>query len=1396
MSPTSPPPRIPRPSGVPASSEAALALAAEPPEGWRGWPAGVLVPSVRVALLRAEIAHRPEALADEERTQTLYQAVRAIRATDAPAGLPALVRLLAGGADPVLEAEALRLVREGVRTAALRPAPAREVLAGLLESPADTVVRDALTELAEPWARVDPLPADRPARLVRPGTAGPALTVLAAHGHAGPLRRAAGDPEAEPGTRRRALALLGGLAHRDDVPALLALAGRDPLLLAGPALDCLRAMHRRGHFATDADVPAVLALALADHTVPARTVATVLFTSRHALLDLLADAPPDDPHRRRRLDLLVALDGQGTGGLPVAARIARALPAATDPAPSLRALRTLADPATEDAVLAALPTAPAAALDALEAVGGERTVRVLAAALGLAPALGPDPEAEEAEEGVARALRGFQGRALELLWLLAGDAGTRHRILDRIDTGRLPHRILADLGGPDEREAVLLAAHLDPADPVDALCRLAAHGGPGVLPVLSDLLLRIAGELAAAWDGAGAEPVPDGEPAVPAAVVDAVRSLGERLRGRGRIRPVHLLDAPVTGAGAALLTGMVLDLLDRPDLATGERRVLLRLLLDLPDAPHRRIAARVHRLLRHPDRHVRKQAVALLARGPEGDEGVGAVSASLLALTGPDRDPQTVRQTLDALGGARARWAAEAVASCLDHPVMNVRKTAARALATAGTAAAVPPLLHHLGRTDNPGLRGLLLDALGAILGDTRTAAVTAAAERAADARVRARLSAATAPDPAPDADGADLRHLAERGWDPERALRLAARAAAPGTATVGWAPVLRPYLSDWLLLAAGPAPARRTVLAALPTAVCPGPWQPHERGTLARHAGVLLDGLAEAGPEERDGLLALLEAAAPHLAPEAAAKAVAAVRALPPRRPGRRSALPLLRLAGAVVVRADLDRELAATDLADDPPTARARLLRETFGLGRPAAEHPPWYGELAAAVREPADLAALRARGVAAGSRALLTALAAVQADAPPAVRAALVDWMTELQPLGAPEWTLGEPPAPRPGHRAGAPRSAALRAATLALLASDDAGRRNAAARTLLGWPEPDTRAALLDAYLRGRVELPDTAGLQEDAARLLAAADPAALLADAAGAVRAAGLAARFDPGPLVPLAPLLLALWEHGPREARPQAFTALCRTPADALAALLEPRLAAGATGLLAPLAGRPLLRTPLLDRLARRHPEAGLLLVDGPLRDPGTAGRDAAALRALRERAPAAGPSAAPAAEDPAVLLRSPDPRRVRRGLARLVEDTAPGTDGLAGLLEGLLSHRDTGVRLHAHRASRALLDRDAHLRLTERLLGDPNPDVVRGAVRTLAGARRASAAPALVALLGHGREPVRRSAGEALLRLGPAAVPALRRAASRARPDRRPVYEELLAGIGDDGTDGTAPE
>ncbi|MEV0414240.1 HEAT repeat domain-containing protein [Streptomyces sp. NPDC050448] len=1427
------------------------------------WRTAELPARVQIAWLRAELLNEPTVIRKEPPGELLYQAVREMTVTCAHRPGP-LVNELVGSGDPVLQAAALQLARQGLHAGLLAPALVREYAISLLGVDSADVVAAALGELTEPWAALDSLPPGRlspflaaDSVITRPEVADAAIAAAAHHGHRALLRQVIDDEDLPPGLRRRGMELLGDLADRGDIGALLAIAARDPLLFGGPAVTCLRGLHRRGHFPDGPHVPSVIGLALADHSIPPHEVATILFTCRQVMFRVLVDAAADDPSWPRRLTLLVALAGQGAGELPIGDAITRVLPSAPVPELFLDAIRAVRHADAEDAVIALLPSAPAAALDALEAIGGHRTVTALREGLGLATA--------ETVGVIAPHLRAVRNRALETLWHLTRDPSQRRAILVRLDPADLPTRIATDLGGPDEQELALLSSHLDPDEPVAALCRLAAHGGAGTLPVIADLLLRIVAGLAASWEPSGAAPrresgQPAGEPVVPQEILDAVHGLGRRLHERGRIRPACMLDAATAReAGHALVATMGLDLLDRPGLSSGEQAILLELLLR---APYARTRARVHRLLRHRDRHVRKHVIALLARDATGDDAE-ALSATLIALTAA-QDIQTVRQALLALGHARARWASTAIAACLGHPNMNIKKTAAGVLVRAGTPMAVPALLFWLGRHDNPGLRGSLIEALRAILGDAYLATVLAAAEQSEDGRARELLLAGldrtlsarsvlalddqasrvaptllalvatgrvglasgtveelstamakhgitppAAPRSAADT-GADLdvRSLMAEGWNPSVALRIAARHEQPHPTQLR---VLRPMLPDWLRLA-GSEPAVRSRVLRLTLRLCPAPWTTGELTAFARFTRVLLDGLAEASAGDRHDLITVLEAVAPTL-PEALKPAVAdAVRALPSA-PGSRSVLTLLRGLGAVLVRADLEQALASARLGANPWQAETAVLRDAFAAPQsPAATSPAeaeeWRAALDAAVRTPGALEQIRRLrrlrrqhdGIP-GSRDRLSALIDVYPSAGPETRAALIDWMTDIQPLDAPPWTIAETthaPAPRPRtvhlDDLDQPRSTALRERLLAMLQGSAPDHRHTAALALLEWPEPEARLPVLRAFLQGRIDVP----VGVDLARTLNTIGETELRADGILHDRVALAASRLDPWDLEPLVPLLLEWWEHDPPSSSSAAGRALRRVPADVLAERLGGRLDAGAWGFLDLLCGRSLLRTPVLTRTCRRLRAEGrddladrLLLVEGPLRRPDAVRQDAAALAELRDRAPAASSGAAqpPSQQKLLDLARAGDLVQIRQALARLAEGhSGPEPDQdprLRDLIGGLLHHPQPKVRLHAHRTSRAMLDWQTYLHHTSILLDDPRPDLVRTAIRILCHANWAPAIPALTGMLEHSHPVVRKAAAKGLIEMGTPAIPALRHAAVHVRPDRRSLYTVVLEQI-----------
>ncbi|WP_437594228.1 HEAT repeat domain-containing protein [Sorangium sp. So ce1000] len=1406
------------PRTLDGTAETALLLAGLYRELWPSlqehrlppWREASLPAAARVAWLRTEILTRPQVLRGEPAGELLYQALHALDPAEIPAP-EALLPELAARRDPVLAAAALDLTRRCLHAALLAPEQARAALAALLDAPAPAIVAAALRELAEPWAVLAgaPLPGARLEQLLRgaPEVAAAALETAARHGEGGLLRAVVRREDAPPRLRQQALALLGEHATREDVGAILEAAADDPLLLGSSAIACLRAMHRRGHFPAPEHAAALLDLALADRTIAADDVAAIAFTCRRALLEALAGAPAGDASWPRRAEILVAMAQQGAADLPLGDTLAEKLRDAPSPAPLLRALGALRHAAAEDEVLAALPRAPAAALDALAAIGGPRTADALRAALGLAGA--------GAGAAIAPHLRGERGRAVALLWHLTEDPADRRALVARLNPRDLPAEIAADLGGAEPAELAVLQRAVKRCTPADALKALARAGDAGALPAIADLLLRIAADHAAAWAPGGPPEPPDpdapdvdrgparpAEPEIPADVAEAIRGLGRRLHQRRKIRPACLLDAASEGeAGDALLASIALDLLDRPGVSAGERALLVDLLRSargrlLRSASGQAARSRVPRLLRHRDPRVRKRVIALLAEG-----GAEALSASLTLLTGAG-DVQTARQALRALGGMEARWACPAIAACLDHPNMGIKKTAAEALARAGGPEAVPRLVFWLGRHDNPGLRAAIEAALRAIVGPACEATILAAAGAVEDERARDRLldalshklstrairsgirqgstaaarllervfageialASGTADELAVEleAHGLPARErgrqgaapppltaealaadalaaaLARDGWDEATARRLLERQAA---LTQRWLAGLRKLAPEWLRLAAA-EPALRDAALRLIVRASTAPWPPAEARLYARQIAVLLDGLAAAAADLRDALLPLIEEAAPEL-PRAEALGVAArVRGLAPAPGARRSPLEALRRCGAILDRADVDQALAMARVAADPWTAEPAILREAFGATAEAGKAADPEG--AAAFRAALRAAALSPEALAAlraaprGGLGSRAQLAALIEAFPAAAEAARPALLDWMESLQP----IGAPPW------------------ILAEQAASPSGDARVPRPSDLDQP----RSAALRERLLSMLAAPAPALRREAAAALLSWPD-----ADARAAVLRAYLRGDVDGADRLGLSCLSPSLLDLGEDELRGDPADEARRERAARLAALLEPAAAERLFPLLLSWweAGAPATRAAAAQAIRRVAPDAraerlvdrlrqgawgclDLVAGEGLLRTPEievvverlrAEGRADLAERFSLDDGPLLPPGGGRAAEDARALdaLRAPPEPR-----APAASDRGPARQELVRLAR-------TGDAEQSRRALSALAGApDAELAaLLVELLGDRRPRVRLHAHRLLRDAvDRAAYLRATCALLSDPLPDVVRSA------------------------------------------------
>lgn len=1392
-----------------AQSVVELAPWGAPLPDWRAWS---LAPALALPWLAASLAVAPRpAVAAEGPSERLLHALAGLKGSRCldPIGL---VDGLLALADERFAGPALRLLHEAAKALALPPSEVEARLKILVESGS----LEALTALGSPWARPVTLPRQAVIEaLADPTRAAAALNLLAGRGEGDLLRAVAlGDL---PGPRVAALAALGD--HADPTVAL-AVAQSDPLAF-GPALrQALVAAHRRGRFVQAADVPRLITLFLAHRAWPAAELAELCHPVRDALVEAIGRLDAADHAWPRLLPVLVASESPAARGV-VRTLLGRRPPQATERA-ALEAIAAAADAEAEGLVLEAFARHPPEALAALRVIGGVATFRSLRGFLGIEPA-----------GDVAPWLLAYLEAAVTLLWQLCPPRSAgREELLGRLNPGELPRLIAADVAA--ERSGAARRLALNAAlyqSPDQALIRLCALGEEGTWDTLSGLLRRTVVGL---HDGSVAGDAPlgtehtRGRPRIPEAVSEALLGHGRLLAERGRIRPTCLVRGGEPGQ--AFFAEIALDLALWGGLEAPMQHCLL-VALEAVRAPG--LVRRVHPLLRHKDPEVRAAAVRILvaqdAEDPRSDrrESPRALSFSITRLLRED-DPITLRPALEAVARFGLRGATPLVAACLEHPNMNIKKSAAEALARLDAAAVVDRLVFWLGRHDNPGFRGLLnlaydaarvgptplVVALAHAAGDTSDTAQSAWTVelllQALDGRLTAthlrrllvgrhpasetllaavaagrltlqegdlsilrvelrryRLPAADRLPPPPSTRPGPIEALERRGFDPQ-----VARAALQDAASIPFLRgLVRRHPREWLaLLPELEGPERRRLAPAL------ADLDDLDAARLA--LGALLALLAEIAPpgpgggseishdsKGIEGLVTLLVRVGAERPGPLAGRIIDALRALPPTPAGDGlMRWQALGRLGAVPLRSDLEAALADCARTHDPRGHSLALLCLALQVQSPAPRPP---AALLEAVQrpDPTPLAALAAVPVRdPGAR-----LAAIIAAWPHAIEGRQSELLTmalALQPLGTARWIKGLPgPPPRVKVQ---PEGAARRDGLLAGLADADPAKRREAAVALLDWPDvPEAHLTVLEAWLAGQVDVP--ADRQWALAELLVGRPDLMAGPRAVEIVEWLPLARRRL------LLDRLWSQWTQGvPRAAdRLRGLGAAFLLP-DVAAAVAEGHLTAADL-----LSQGPLPRGPLLDRVvvALRAERAG---ERAPLADdllhrarPGPLGTP--------EPPETPVPTAEPARDRDALVAaaRGTDAAGARAALEALVQ--TPDTH-LVDLLIELTTHRDLGRRILALRHLKRVADRATYLDAAVPFLDDPRPDVQRSVIRTLAHARHLGALKAIAELVDHRQRVVHDAAAEAIELYGHDALPVLKQLLRRARPDRRHTWLTLI--------------
>ncbi len=494
----------------------------------------------------------------------------------------------------------------------------------------------------------------------------PAVHLAGVRGEPSWLRRVVDDDGASSAARCAAMVALGSIGRRDRRGAHHGRVVDRSGALAASAVEALLALKRArrlAHRGRGGERAFAVPGELRGLVGPGREITS----SRADALLPAVDAALDGGASRPRLVAL--LEGWATrrtlSRLLALAADRRDLEAAYF---AILALGRLEEPGAEAVILDRLDDVTDAGVVALARLGGRATAEHVRAALagGAPPAwlsaglsllyrLDPSPEVLALLEA-----RGLLASAWLSAWpAYAGLAETE--VLARI----------ADTPGHPVRAAAIAA--------------LGRTGGPLAIDALARRLT-------------------DADDVVRDEARTALRQLGARLAALGV--PLACLEHGASPEAAVVAEAAVRRLRARGVLE--DAAVLLLDALAGHDHPHLVRVARPY--LRHASPEVRKRAVACLA-------AAGPSCASWILPSLRDEDPRVGRQALLALGSTGARGLAEPVARWLDSSNMNLKKTAAEALARAGDVTVAPRLVRWLGHHDNPGFRALLTSALRAVAG-------------------------------------------------------------------------------------------------------------------------------------------------------------------------------------------------------------------------------------------------------------------------------------------------------------------------------------------------------------------------------------------------------------------------------------------------------------------------------------------------------------------------------------------------------------------------------------------------------------------------------------------------------------------------------------------------------
>ncbi len=668
-------------------------FALELPTDYRlpNWETAELAPEVRVAWMRTQIVHRPASLADFPVDFVLHAAVRDIP-IDRISTAQSLVENLVRAADATLQRKGIDYLDQALYQGMIHSAIAHELLTDLLDCPNDVVVAQAIRKLRSPWAvLISESPQSRLVKLLNRtwDVAKEAVLTLAARGDIEVLVPCLEREEVDPYVQRQCIEVLAEQGQKQHIRIILERALSDLLFFGPTAIQTLLMLRRRGIVCSKEEAAAVFGIYIESIEIDEDEIAEILSPYADVCLDgievVLSSAHPP---WTEVVNLLAAFGVTPTVGKLQA--IVSSQACRDGWAPAIRALGELQIVDVEELILSRLLDEPGACLDALTQIGTSAAVSRLKLEL-----LNRSYEVNPA----------WYERAAILLYQLEPCPEHLAALTKR---GLLSADVLASLPLCASMQEIHLLGDLaqQPGHPLreNAIRSLGQVAGIHGITLLARCL-------------------DDRDEEIRSATHRAIQHLGRRLYRHRVLRPSCLVTADdEREAGSLLLADCLLMRLKNKDLDDQQLQWFLE---TLADHPHPHVLRTIRRLLRHRNPQVKKQVLHCL-----GAQGMQKAVPWILPFA-ETKDIYVLRQALIALGDLRAHWAAPQISASLDHPNMNIKKTAIAALTGTENQSIVPKLVFWLSHHDNPGLREELVSLLKRVLGPDYVPVISSALDRA-----------------------------------------------------------------------------------------------------------------------------------------------------------------------------------------------------------------------------------------------------------------------------------------------------------------------------------------------------------------------------------------------------------------------------------------------------------------------------------------------------------------------------------------------------------------------------------------------------------------------------------------------------------------------------------------